>query len=67
MKNKPQSYHERHVIGDYGSSLRGLGGTILVKQRGLRGITLGPANTGRKLSDAEREAIERQMRKDGKL
>jgi hypothetical protein len=30
----------------------------LVRQRGLRGTTLGPANRGRRLDDAERQAIE---------
>jgi hypothetical protein len=33
----------------------------------LRGTTLGPANRGRRLDDAERRAIEQKMRDDGRL
>jgi hypothetical protein len=39
----------------------------LTNQRGLKGAKLGPANSGRKLNAAERQAIENQMRRDGKL
>ncbi len=39
----------------------------LVRQRGLKGTKLGPANEGRKLSPEERERIEKEMREKGKL
>lgn len=39
----------------------------LTNQRGLKGSKLGPANDGRRLSDAERRKVEEQLRKDGKL
>lgn len=39
----------------------------LTKQRGLKGSKLGPANEGRRLSSAERQAVADQMRREGKL
>jgi hypothetical protein len=33
----------------------------------LRGSTLGPANRGRRLDAAERQAIEQKMRDEGRL
>jgi hypothetical protein len=39
----------------------------LVRQRGLRGTTLGPANRGRRFTAAERLAIEQKMRDEGRL
>ncbi len=44
----------------------GAAGT-LTNQRGLRGSKLGPASDVRKLSAEEREKIEAQMRREGKL
>jgi hypothetical protein len=34
---------------------------------GFHGIKLGPANRGRRLDDAERQAIEQKMRDEGRL
>ena len=45
----------------------GLAHNQLFQQRGLRGTTLGPANRGRRLDAAEREAIEQKMRDGGRL
>lgn len=39
----------------------------LTKQRGFKGSKLGPANEGRRLSAAERQEIENQLRRGGKL
>lgn len=39
----------------------------LTKQRGLKGSKLGPASEGRRLDAAERQKIEDQMRREGKL
>jgi len=54
-------------VQDFGHELRGLGGLQTTHIRALKGSTFGAANAGRKLSDAERQAIEDQMRRDGKL
>lgn len=67
MKRKTGEYHERSMRANYGAELKGFGHSQLQKQRGLRGTTLGPASSGRRLSAAERAAIEDQMRRDGKL
>jgi hypothetical protein len=40
-----------------GRKLRGLSHAQLVHQRDFRGTTLGPANRGRRLDAAERQAI----------
>lgn len=62
MKKHPkQPYWNQKVRNESGAT-----GT-LTKQRGLRGSKLGPASDGRKLSAEEREKIEAQMRRDGKL
>lgn len=66
-KFKNRHYHEQARRADYGSELRGISHTQLQRQRGLRGSTLGPANEGRRLSDAEREEIERKLREQGRL
>jgi hypothetical protein len=39
----------------------------LYRQRGLFGVKLGPANRGRRLDAAERQAIEKKMRDEGRL
>jgi hypothetical protein len=54
-------------VQDFGRELRGLGGLQTSHIRALKGSKIGPANAGRRLSSAERKAIEDQMRKDGKL
>jgi hypothetical protein len=54
-------------VADFGRELRGLGGGSIVHIRAFPGASLGAASEGRKLSPAEREAIEAQMRRDGKL
>ena len=47
--------------------LHGLAHSQVFRQRGLRGTTLGPANRGRRLDAAERQAIEQKMRDEGRL
>lgn len=54
-------------VQDFGAALRGLGGLQTSHIRALKGSTFGAANKGRKLSAAERQAIEDQMRREGKL
>lgn len=61
-KHKPFSR-----IQDFGRDLRGLGGLQTTHIRALKGSKLGPANDGRRLSKAEREAIEQKMRQEGKI
>jgi len=39
----------------------------LAAARGLWGVKLGPANRGRRLDAAERQAIEQKMRDEGRL
>jgi hypothetical protein len=58
---KKRAYHERSVRRHYSGELRGLAHNQLYRQRGLHGTKLGPANKGRRLSDAERRAIEQKM------
>src|SRR6516225_6269474 len=60
-------YYKRAIKRHYGGELRGLAHEQLNRQRGFLGTTLGPANKGRRLSDAERQAIEQRMRDDGRL
>ena len=62
-----QSRAGRAIKRHYGGELRGLAHEQLNRQRGFLGTTLGPANKGRRLSDAERQAIEQRMRDDGRL
>jgi hypothetical protein len=57
----------RVIKRHYGGELRGLTHSQLFSQRGLRVSTLGPANRGRRLDAAERQAIEQKMRDDGRL
>jgi hypothetical protein len=64
---KRRQYYKRTVKLHYGGELRGLAHNQLFQQRGLRGTTLGPANRGRRLSAAERQAIEQKMRDEGRL
>lgn len=61
---KQQPYWNRRVREE--RRIEGLAPT-LTNQRGLKGAKLGPASEGRKLSPAERRAIEEQMRRDGRL
>jgi hypothetical protein len=49
---KRRQYYKRAVKRHYGGELRGLAHNQLFAQRGLRGITLGPANRGRRLDAA---------------
>ena len=60
-------YYKRAIKRHYGGELRGLTHAQLFRQRGLRGTTLGPANRGRRLDAAERQAIEQRMRDEGRL
>jgi hypothetical protein len=64
---KRRQYYQRPVKRHYGGELRGLAHSQLFSQRGLRGITLGPANRGRRLAAAERQAVEQKMRDEGRL
>jgi hypothetical protein len=66
MSGKKRDYHQQAIKRHYGGELRGLSHEQLVRQRGLRGIKLGPANRGRRLDAAERQAIEQKMRNDGR-
>ena len=67
MDDKKRGYHNRAVKRHFGGGLRGLGHSQLFRQRGLHGIKLGPANRGRRLDAAERQAIEKKMRDEGRL
>ena len=64
---KKRGYHQQTVKHHYGGELRGLSHSQLFRQRGLHGIKLGPANRGRRLDAAERQAIEQKMRDEGLL
>jgi hypothetical protein len=64
---KRRQYYQRTVKRHYGGELRGLAHNQLFAQRGLRGTMLGPANRGRRLDVAERQAIEQKMRDDRRL
>jgi hypothetical protein len=50
---KRRQYYKRMVKRHYGGELGGLSHAQLVRQRGLRGTTLGPADRGRRLDAAE--------------
>ena len=67
MDDKKRGYHNRAVKRHCGGELRGLAHAQLFRQRGLLGTTLGPANRGRRLDAAERQAIEKKMRDEGRL
>jgi hypothetical protein len=54
-------------VGDFGHELRGLGSRQTTHVRAFKGATFGAASEGRSLSLDERQAIEQQMRRDGKL
>ena len=64
---KRRKFHERSIKRHYGGELAGLAHSQLFSQRGFRGIKLGPANCGRRLDAAERQAIEQKMRDEGRL
>jgi hypothetical protein len=64
---KKRGYHQQAIKRHYGGELRGLGHRQLFRQRGLFGVKLGPANRGRRLDAAERQAIEQKMRDEGRL
>jgi hypothetical protein len=51
---------------DFGRELRGLGGPT-VHLRSFKGTKLGPASAGRRLTVAERKAVENQLRRAGVL
>jgi hypothetical protein len=57
MKGGP--YHKQVVKRHYGGELRGLAHNQLFRQRGLFGVKLGPANRGRRLDAAERQASQK--------
>lgn len=60
-------YYNKKVKADYAPELSGLSHTQLSKQRGFKGIKLGPVAPGRKLSKEEVAEIEKRMREEGKL
>jgi hypothetical protein len=64
---KSGRYHQQTIKRHYSGGLRGLSHSQLYRQRGLYGIKLGPANRGRRLDAAERQAIEQKMRDEGRL
>ena len=63
-KRKQRYLGERHDDGL--PRIRGLA-PQLTRAKGLKGSTYGPASPGRRLSDEEREVIEKKMRDEGKL
>jgi hypothetical protein len=67
MSDKNRGYHQQSVKRHYSGALRGLAHNQLYRQRGLWGVKLGPANRGRRLDAAERQAIEQKMRDEGQL
>jgi len=56
---KKRGYHQQTVRRHYGGELRGLSHSPLFRQRGLFGVKLGPANRGRRLDAAERQASQK--------
>jgi hypothetical protein len=64
---KNGQYHKQVLRRHYGGGLRGLSHSQLYRQRGLWGVKLGPANRGRRLDAAERQAIEQRMKDEGRL
>jgi hypothetical protein len=64
---KRRQYYKRAVKRHYGGELAGLAHNQLFSQRGFRGSKFGPANRGRRLDAAERQAIEQRMRDEGEL
>jgi hypothetical protein len=64
---KKRGYHQEQIKRHYNGGLRGLAHSQLYRQRGLYGVKLGPANRGRRLDAAERQAIEQKMRDEGRL
>jgi len=64
---KRRRYYQRSIERHYGGELAGLAHNQLFSQRGLRGTTLGPANRGRRLNAAERQAIEAKLKDEGRL
>jgi hypothetical protein len=65
--NKPSEFHKRSVKRHYRGELRGFDAQQLFRQRGLIGMTLGPANAGRRPSGDERTAVEKPLRHEGLL
>jgi hypothetical protein len=59
---KRRQYHKQSIKRHYGGELRGLAHAQLYRQRGFHGIKLGPANLGRRLDAAERQAIEQKLK-----
>src|SRR5580765_3026774 len=66
---RKQRYEHRPFerVQDFGHELRGLGGLQTTHIRALKGSTFGAASAGRRLSATERQAIEEQMKRDGKI
>ena len=60
-------YHQQSIRRHHSSALRGLARAQQYRQRGMWGVKLGPANRGRRLDAAERQAIEQKMRDEGRL
>ena len=54
-------------LQDFGADLQGYGAKQTTHVRALKGSTFGPASRGRRLSEAERKAVEQRMRDEGKL
>ena len=67
MVKRGGEYYQRKVEANYRAELRGFSHTQLKRQRGFKGITLGPAGPVHKLTDEERKAVEKKMRDEGKI
>ena len=66
-KKKNGEYWNAKVEAKYPANLKRLSHLPLDKMRGLRGGKLGPANSGKHLSKAERKAVEQKLRAEGKI
>lgn len=64
MKKKTPYWDRKVLTRD---THKGLAHTTMNQQRGLKGITLGPANEGRTLSSEEKAAAIKKMQEEGKL
>lgn len=53
-------------LQDFGSHLQGIGARQTTHVRALKGSTFGAASSGKRLSEAERKAIE-QLKEQGRI
>ncbi len=64
---KEAAYWNQKRVAVHRRELDGLSHTQLKRQRGLKGTKLGPASPGRLLNADERQAIELELKANGKL